>query len=86
LMPQSQRPETFNVGQRKYDPKTLGYFQEKIPSDKHQIFDTKLDGNRNTGHEFGINLSEDEKRALIEYLKSLKPGDEEKLHKAVKPQ
>lgn len=35
------------------------------------IFDTRLPGNRNTGHEYGVKLSPDEKRDLIAFLKSL---------------
>jgi hypothetical protein len=37
-------------------------------------YDTKIDGNDNGGHEgkdYGTELPQDEKRALIEYLKSL---------------
>jgi hypothetical protein len=34
-------------------------------------FDTRLPGNRNTGHEFGVKLGEQEKRDLVEFLKSL---------------
>ena len=34
-------------------------------------FDTRLPGNRNTGHEFGIKLDEQEKRDLVAFLKSL---------------
>ncbi len=34
-------------------------------------FDTTKTGNRNTGHVFGTDLSDDEKSALIEYLKTI---------------
>jgi len=34
-------------------------------------FDTSTRGNRNTGHEFGTDLSEEDRKALIEYLKTL---------------
>jgi hypothetical protein len=34
-------------------------------------FDARKVGNRNTGHEFGTELSDDEKAALIEYLKTI---------------
>ena len=33
--------------------------------------DTTLPGNSNVGHEFGASLSEDERKWLIEYLKTL---------------
>jgi hypothetical protein len=34
-------------------------------------FDTRLPGNANTGHECGTSLSQPEKMALIEFLKTL---------------
>jgi hypothetical protein len=34
-------------------------------------FDTRLPGNRNSGHEFGTKLSEQEKQDLVAFLKSL---------------
>ena len=34
-------------------------------------FDTKLPGNRNTGHDFGTRLTADEKRDLLEFLSGL---------------
>jgi len=34
-------------------------------------FDTSQSGNSNQGHEYGTTLSEDQKKALIEYLKTL---------------
>ena len=49
------RPTTFNLGSGQ------GAF----------TFDTRLPGNRNTGHEFGTKLSADEKQDLIAFLKSL---------------
>jgi hypothetical protein len=33
--------------------------------------DTSKLGNGNQGHEYGVNLSEEDRRALLEYLKSL---------------
>jgi hypothetical protein len=35
------------------------------------VFDTRLPGNRNTGHEFGVHLGPQEKADLIEFLESL---------------
>jgi hypothetical protein len=35
------------------------------------IFDTRLPGNRNTGHEFGVGLSDAEKDDLVAYLQTL---------------
>ncbi len=35
------------------------------------VFDTRLPGNRNIGHEFGTALSDGEKNDLIAFLKTL---------------
>jgi hypothetical protein len=79
LSPVAERPKTFYLGNREYDPKDVGYRTEKF--DGGFEFDTSIPGNRNTGHEFnngrirdgviGRGLSPDERRALIEFLKTL---------------
>ena len=35
------------------------------------VFDTNTPGNSNAGHNFGTDLTDAEKRELIEYLKTL---------------
>ncbi len=55
LVPSDQRPASFVLGSGQ------GAF----------TFDTRLPGNRNTGHEFGTRLGADEKRDLIAFLQSL---------------
>ena len=35
------------------------------------LFDTTASGNSNAGHNYGTDLSSDQKRELIEYLKTL---------------
>lgn len=51
LSPVSERAEKFFVGRREYDPVTLGY--DTTPLSKSGFwFDTRLEGNLNTGHEF----------------------------------
>ena len=83
LSPADKRDKTFYVGSREFDPKNLGYSTEKIdgafefrtdqPNDPHP-------GNSNAGHEFsnkpgkgviGRELTDDERWAIIEYLKTL---------------
>lgn len=85
LVPADQRDKTFYVGSREFDPISVGYstakfdggFEFKVdhpPDDPHP-------GNSNAGHEFrnaplgkgviGPELSDDERRAIIEYLKTL---------------
>ncbi|MGH9930304.1 MAG: di-heme-cytochrome C peroxidase [Pyrinomonadaceae bacterium] len=71
LLPAAQRPVKFFVGSRNYDPVHLGYVNEK---DEQRVFefDTTKSGNRNSGHEYGTTLSEDEKMQLLEFMKSFK--------------
>ena len=52
----------------------LGFHADRQRSDdgrKLFPFDTALPGNGNAGHEYGVGLPDDEKTALIEYLKTL---------------
>ncbi len=61
-----ERLPTFRVGTTEFDPATLG-FKNAGPSE----FDTSLPGNSNRGHAYGTNLSDSDKAALIEFLKTL---------------
>lgn len=72
LKPSAQRVKQFPVGSRKLDPVNVGFDTTSGSSDF--ILDTTLPGNSNAGHEgpgFGTNLTDEEKWALIEYMKSL---------------
>lgn len=69
LTPPEDRPPTFRVGSRTIDPEVLGF--ESGPGEGRVIYDTSIRGNSNAGHEYGTTLSEQEKRDLIEYLKTL---------------
>jgi hypothetical protein len=83
LLPADRRDKTFYLGSREFDPKNVGYstakfhggfeFRSDQPNDPHP-------GNSNSGHEFrntpgkgviGPELSDDERWAIIEYLKTL---------------
>ncbi|MGA2812277.1 MAG: di-heme-cytochrome C peroxidase [Candidatus Acidiferrum sp.] len=77
LSPAGERPKTFYLGNREYDPVNVGYRTDKLASGF--LFDTTIRGNSNAGHEFndssgpgtiGPLLSPDERRALIEFLKT----------------
>ena len=78
LSPVSERPKTFYLGHREYDPVNLGYRYDDLTGGF--LFDTSISGNHNTGHEFnddktnkgviGRGLKPDERRALVEYLKT----------------
>lgn len=67
LLPAVQRDKTFKVGSFKYDAKHVGYITDEGGS----TYDTTKLGNSNAGHEYGANLSDEDRWALIEYLKSL---------------
>jgi hypothetical protein len=63
-----------------YDPVKLGWkytVLEKGPDSallahqRRRIYDTSLPGQANTGHTFGDKLTEAERMAVIEYLKTL---------------
>jgi hypothetical protein len=73
LTPAKRRKATFMVGSRVFDPKHVGYVTDQSPF-KNGIFVTDPDntnGNGNGGHEYGTDLSEAERWAIIEYLKGL---------------
>jgi hypothetical protein len=75
LLPAAERDTEFNLGSWEYDPNTLGYVNEA--SEASFLFDTSLPGNSNAGHEYGTGayglpaLTEQERWAVIEYLKTL---------------
>ena len=72
------RPASFKFGSREYDPINLGYAEDS--SVGATVLDTSLSGNDNRGHWFtddasrpgriGPKLSDDQKYAIIEFLKS----------------
>jgi len=68
LLPPEQRPATFKVGAREFDPDKVGF-----RSDGYDGFEfrTTQRGNKNGGHVYGTQLSEEDRRDLLEYLKSL---------------
>jgi hypothetical protein len=80
LSPVSERSKRFFVGRREFDPTKVGYVSEPAKgTDDGFWFDTTIDGNRNTGHEFtsggsavgviGPSLTPAERMDIIEYLK-----------------
>lgn len=90
LLPQNERPTSFCVGSREFDPIKVGLITKKQASDACAAgptdFDVSLLGNGNRGHSFegketdltklppgvvGAELTDAERRALVEYLKTL---------------
>jgi mono/diheme cytochrome c family protein len=67
LLHPDQRPGKFTVGNREYDSTKIGYRTDGTG----WTFDTSQPGNSNIGHTYGANLTEDQKTALLEYLKTI---------------
>jgi hypothetical protein len=73
--PSARRPASFYRGYDVYDPIKVGFVTSVAEENgtKYFKYETKVPGNGNGGHEgkrFGTELSEDEKEALVEYLKT----------------
>ena len=75
LEPGERRPKTFYRGFDVIDPKKLGFVYD-IAAEANQtffLFDTRLPGNGNYGHEggkYGTSLAPEQKEALVEFLKT----------------
>ena len=75
LLPAEKRSKRFYLGVWEYDPIKVGYAQTARSG--AFLFDARLPGNSNAGHEYGAGgdglppLTEEERRALLEYLKTL---------------
>jgi mono/diheme cytochrome c family protein len=75
LSPSKKRPTYFYRGYDVYDPVNVGFVSD-VPSEgprKFFAFDTTLPGNGHSGHEgraYGTELSDSDKNALIELLKT----------------
>lgn len=75
LEPAERRPQTFYRGNDVFDPVKVGFVSEIAESAGRKFFllDTTVPGNGNAGHEgrdYGTELSDDEKTALVEFLKA----------------
>jgi hypothetical protein len=62
----AQRAKTFHRGSQEYDANQMGYTDGGA-----YVFDTAGEGNSNSGHDYGTKLSAEQKRELMEYLKTL---------------
>ena len=79
------RPKIFTRSYRTdldaYDPEKLGWKVEVLdeppdldktpPIERRKVYDTTKPGRGNGGHTYGDGLSDAERRAVIEYLKTL---------------
>ena len=70
LLPPEQRPKTFALGGREYDPVKLGFAVGTACSQRDCLVDTTRTGDGNGGHIWGTDLAEPDRMALLEYLKT----------------
>lgn len=73
LKPAAQRPKAFKVGPA-FDPNTVGLATNQTAFNYTLTTtgcDQRTSGNSNCGHEYGTALTPEQKRALLEYLKTL---------------
>lgn len=75
LLPPGKRTKKFEVGSREFDPKHVGFKSDGYAARGGFVFDATIPGNLNGGHHYPPpnehQLSDEQRWALIEYLKSL---------------
>lgn len=73
LIPPEKRKSSFMVGSRLFDAKDVGFVTDQSPfkTGSFTADPANANGNGNGGHPYGTTLSESDRRALIEYLKTL---------------
>lgn len=76
LLNSSQRPEkwkrSFGTSASEYDNEKVGWkYTHETISGSSLIYDTTLPGYGNQGHTYGDDLTEEERKNLVEYLKTL---------------
>jgi hypothetical protein len=62
----AERAKSFHRGSRAFDENEMGYTDEGA-----YLLETSASGNLNSGHDYGTKLTAQQKRDLIEYLKTL---------------
>jgi len=88
LSPAGERDKTFYLGTYDFDPREVGYSNQRI--DGAFLYDTRIAGNRNTGHEFrdamqgtpgviGPFLQPEDRLAIVEYMKVMNDIDESRI-------
>jgi mono/diheme cytochrome c family protein len=71
LAPAENRPAVFHRGYDVYDPERVGFVSSGPDAERLGFrYDTSLRGNGNQGHAYGTDLPQEQKRALIEFLKT----------------
>src|SRR5262249_50731440 len=74
LKPAAERVKSFKIGPA-YDTANVGLAVEQTQFNNYTLTTTdcadRNSGNSHCGHEFGTHLKDEEKKALLEYLKTL---------------
>jgi mono/diheme cytochrome c family protein len=70
LLPPERRPKTFALGGRQYDPVKLGFVVGTSCSQQDCLVDTTRTGDGDGGHLWGTDMSEPDRMALLEFLKT----------------
>jgi mono/diheme cytochrome c family protein len=72
FLPPEQRSKVFYRGYDVYDQANMGFVSSGPQAEQEGFrYDTSIVGNSNQGHTYGTDLSDADKQALIEYLKTL---------------
>ncbi len=73
LLPPDKRSSSFMVGSRKYDRDKVGYVTTESPYKDGMLVvgSGAQPGNSNAGHDYSGDLNDDQRKALLEYLKQL---------------
>jgi len=73
LKPPAQRPATFYRGNNLLNNRDLGFVSDCAQEKglHFALFDTRQPGNSNGGHLYGTELTDQDKKAILEYLKTL---------------
>ena len=74
LQPAVKRPTSFSIGVRTFDPVRVGFLTDVPGFARFNVNNpdgTPITGNSNAGHEFGANLTDQERYQLVEYMKKL---------------
>jgi hypothetical protein len=70
LEPFERRPTVFYRGYDVFDQANVGFVTDGPEAQGFSRYDTSLPGNSNSGHVYGTTLPEEDKRAIVEYLKT----------------
>jgi mono/diheme cytochrome c family protein len=72
LEPAARRPAVFFRGYDVYDPVRVGFISSVAEENGRRFFryDTVIPGNSNAGHDYGTTLPDEDKVAIVEYLKT----------------